>query len=44
MYRFYRKHYAATRSLLTNAAVYGGIAAKCAFAIAAAPVRRRLGA
>jgi N-acetylglucosaminyl-diphospho-decaprenol L-rhamnosyltransferase len=42
MYRFYRKHYAPRRSVLTNAAVYAGIGAKCAWSIATAPLRRRL--
>jgi hypothetical protein len=33
MFRFYRKHYAATRSGLVSAAVYGGIAAKLALSV-----------
>ncbi len=33
MYRFYRKHYAATRSALVNAVVYAGIAAKLALSV-----------
>src|SRR5581483_3833368 len=33
MYRFYRKHYAATRSALLSAIIYGGIAVKLGFSI-----------
>jgi N-acetylglucosaminyl-diphospho-decaprenol L-rhamnosyltransferase len=43
MYRFYRAHYAADRSMLTNLAVYAGIAVKFAAAVlssAAGRVRR----
>jgi len=41
MYRFYRKHYAAERNPLLNAAVYAGIAIKFAGSALAAPLRRR---
>jgi N-acetylglucosaminyl-diphospho-decaprenol L-rhamnosyltransferase len=41
MYRFYRKHYAPRRSPLVNAAVYCGIAAKLALALAGNAVRAR---
>jgi N-acetylglucosaminyl-diphospho-decaprenol L-rhamnosyltransferase len=44
MYRFYRKHYAAQRSPLSNGAVYAGIALKLAVSAALAPIRRRLAA
>ena len=40
MYRFYRKHYAAERSWIVNAAVYAGIAAKAVAAIAHSALRR----
>jgi GT2 family glycosyltransferase len=33
MYRFYRKHYAATRGALLNAVIYAGIAVKLAFSV-----------
>jgi N-acetylglucosaminyl-diphospho-decaprenol L-rhamnosyltransferase len=36
MYRFYRRHYARSRSPLTNAAVYAGIGAKLAVSLARA--------
>lgn len=41
MFRFYRKHYAAQRSSLTNAIVYCGIAVKLAIALTTAAARRR---
>jgi N-acetylglucosaminyl-diphospho-decaprenol L-rhamnosyltransferase len=41
MYRFYRKHYAATRSTLVNTAVYAGIAAKLAVSVLRAAVLGR---
>ena len=34
MFRFYRKHYASSRSKLLNAAVYGGIATKLFLSVA----------
>jgi len=43
MFRFYRKHYAATRSMLVNTTVYAGIAAKLAMSVALAAARRRSG-
>ena len=39
MYRFYRKHYAATRAWGVNAAVYGGIAVKLALSTARGALR-----
>jgi hypothetical protein len=41
MFRFYRKHYAATRSALVNAAVYVGIAVKLALSVARSAVGGR---
>ena len=43
MYRFYRKHYAATRSMLVNAVVYAGIAAKLALSVLRGAVGGRTG-
>jgi N-acetylglucosaminyl-diphospho-decaprenol L-rhamnosyltransferase len=40
MYRFYRKHYAATRAGALNATVYAGIALKLAASLAASAVAR----
>jgi N-acetylglucosaminyl-diphospho-decaprenol L-rhamnosyltransferase len=40
MFRFYRKHYAPQRSPLVNLAVYAGIAAKLAVALAQSLLRR----
>jgi GT2 family glycosyltransferase len=40
MYRFYRKHYAATRARALNATVYVGIALKLAASLAASAVAR----
>ena len=40
MYRFYRRHYAPSRSPLANAAVYAGIAAKLAVSLARAWLAR----
>ena len=40
MYRFYRRHYASSRSPLTNAAVYAGIGAKLAVSLARARFAR----
>jgi N-acetylglucosaminyl-diphospho-decaprenol L-rhamnosyltransferase len=42
MYRFYRRHYAAQRSALMNAAVYAGIGVKLGTAIAHSALRRSL--
>jgi GT2 family glycosyltransferase len=42
MLRFYRKHYAARRSMLVNGAVYAGIGVKLAWEVAAAAVRGAL--
>jgi N-acetylglucosaminyl-diphospho-decaprenol L-rhamnosyltransferase len=42
MYRFYRRHYAAQRSLALNAIVYVGIAVKLATAVAQSALRRSL--
>ncbi len=39
MFRFYRKHYAATRGMLVSAAVYVGIAVKLALSVTYAAVR-----
>ena len=39
MFRFYRKHYAATRGMLVSAAVYAGIAVKLALSVTYAAVR-----
>jgi N-acetylglucosaminyl-diphospho-decaprenol L-rhamnosyltransferase len=39
MFRFYRKHYAATRSMLVSALVYAGIAAKLAVSVSRGAVR-----
>ena len=41
MYRFYRKHYAATRSALVNAAVYAGIAVKLVLSVDSERAQRR---
>jgi N-acetylglucosaminyl-diphospho-decaprenol L-rhamnosyltransferase len=41
MFRFYRKHYSATRSMLVSAAVYAGIAAKLAVSVSRAAVLAR---
>ena len=41
MLRFYRKHYAASRSPLLNLSVYAAIAVKLALSIATNAVRRR---
>jgi len=41
MFRFYRKHYAATRSALVNAAVYAGIAVKLALSVSRAALGGR---
>lgn len=43
MYRFYRLHYASTRSRLLNVAVYAGIAAKFAASAARSAVSRSVG-
>ncbi len=43
MYRFYRKHYAETHGVLTNAAIYLGIATKLLVSIVRSGFRRRLG-
>ena len=43
MYRFYRAHYAADRSPLTNVAVYAGIAVKLAAAIVRSATARAVG-
>jgi GT2 family glycosyltransferase len=43
MFRFYRKHYAATRNMLVNAVVYAGIAAKLAASVLRAAVSGRGG-
>ena len=40
MHRFYRKHYAARRSALTNAAVYAGIWGKLGLSVARGALRR----
>ncbi len=40
MYRFYRKHYAAQRSVVTNLAVYVGIAVKLAVSVVRTAARR----
>lgn len=40
MYRFYRKHYAAKNSLLTNVATYAGIAVKLSMSLVASSLRR----
>jgi len=42
MFRFYRKHYARSRTHLVNAAVYAGIAVKLAAALSRAAVLRRV--
>ncbi len=41
MFRFYRKHYAGTRSGFLSAAVYGGIAVKLLFSILRSAIRPR---
>ena len=41
MYRFYRKHYAAKRSFITNGAVYAAIAAKFVWSLLITTWRRR---
>jgi GT2 family glycosyltransferase len=43
MFRFYRKHYAASRPSLTNSAVYTGIAAKLVVSLARSELRRLAG-
>lgn len=40
MWRFYRRHYAPSRSMVVNGAVYAGIAAKLGLAVARRSVRR----
>jgi GT2 family glycosyltransferase len=42
MYRFYRKHYAASRNALLNGAVYAGIAGKLCLSVARSAVARRV--
>jgi N-acetylglucosaminyl-diphospho-decaprenol L-rhamnosyltransferase len=42
MYRFYRQHYACSRSPLINLLIYGGIAAKFAGSAARSAFNRRL--
>ena len=42
MYRFYRKHYAARRSILVNAVVYAGIASKLVVSVVRSAFRRPL--
>lgn len=42
MYRFYRKHYAASRNALVNFAVYAGIAGKLGLSVVRSAVARRL--
>jgi N-acetylglucosaminyl-diphospho-decaprenol L-rhamnosyltransferase len=42
MFRFYRKHYAAGRNPLTNAAVYTGIAGKLGLSVVRSAVARRV--
>ena len=42
MYRFYRKHYAATRNGLVNGAVYAGVAGKLGLSVARSAVARRV--
>ena len=42
MYRFYRKHYAASRNAFVNAAVYAGIAGKLGLSVARSAVARRV--
>jgi GT2 family glycosyltransferase len=42
MYRFYRKHYAATRSPIFNGAVYAGIVVKLALSLTVTAMSRRL--
>ena len=42
MYRFYRRHYAPSRSPVLNLAVYGAIAAKFAGSAARSTFNRRL--
>jgi GT2 family glycosyltransferase len=41
MFRFYRKHYASTRNVLTSAAVYTGIAAKLALSVSRGAMQGR---
>jgi hypothetical protein len=43
MFRFYRKHYAATRNALVSGAVYAGIAVKLALSVSRGAVRGRTG-
>jgi GT2 family glycosyltransferase len=43
MYRFYRRHYAADRSRLVNAAIYAAIAGKCVLAVARSAAARGVG-
>ena len=43
MYRFYRKHYAETQGVLTNAAIYVGIALKLIVSMVRSGFKRRLG-
>jgi N-acetylglucosaminyl-diphospho-decaprenol L-rhamnosyltransferase len=42
MYRFYRKHYAASRNAVVNAAVYGGIAGKLCLSLVRSAAARRV--
>jgi GT2 family glycosyltransferase len=42
MYRFYRKHYAADRNPLVNAAIYCGIGLKLALSVLRGAVRRAI--
>jgi hypothetical protein len=42
MYRFYRKHYAASRNGLVNAAVYAGIAGKLGLSVVRSAFARRV--
>jgi GT2 family glycosyltransferase len=42
MYRFYRKHYAATRSPIFNGVVYAGIVVKLALSLTVSAMSRRL--
>jgi GT2 family glycosyltransferase len=42
MYRFYRRHYAANRATLVNAAVYVGVAVKLLVSLVTTGIRRRM--
>jgi hypothetical protein len=42
MYRFYRKHYAGSRSRLVNGIVYAGIATKLLTSVVHSAARRRM--